>query len=298
MLQLFCVFNIHAQEMLPNDLIINEILFNPAKDGYDYIEIYNRSNHPVTIDALLIANRNAADEIASIKNISKNPVAIAPSQYFVITPNEQWLKQHYMVPDSTLIIQVSSLPSWPDDEGCAVLMRKSDSVIIDELGYEEKWHFKMINDPEGVALERINFDLPAQDRNNWTSASSPSGSGTPGYVNSQFRSNNDDIGGISVEPKIFSPDNDGLNDFASINIKTTTQGKIANAVIFNAMGRRVRYLLKNELLGFSNRFIWDGYDDSEQLLPSGIYILFTQIFGTDGTVLKYRHCIVLDSFPP
>jgi hypothetical protein len=297
-LQLFCTLNIHAQQILPHDLIINEVLFNPVKDGYDYVEVYNRGNHPVTIDELLIANRNATDEIASVKNISKNPVAVAPSQYFVITANETWLKQHYAVPDSAVIIQVSSLPSWPDDEGCIVLMRKFDSAIIDELRYNEKWHFKMISNPEGVALERINYELPGQDQNNWMSASSSSGSGTPGYVNSQFRRSVRITGGILIEPSILSPNNDGQNDFASINIKTATQGNIVNAVIFNALGKRVRYLLKNELLGVSNTFTWDGYDDRDQLLPSGIYILSTQIFDATGRVFKYRNCIVLNSFPP
>jgi hypothetical protein len=202
------------------------------------------------------------------------------------------------VPDLALVIQLSSLPSFPDDEGCVVLLRKSDSVIVDELRYDESWHSKMIANPEGVTLERITYESPTQNKNNWTSASSSSGSGTPGYVNSQFRTGDNVNAEISVLPEIFSPNNDGRNDFASIYIKAEEPGKIANAVIFNAMGRRVRYLLKNEILGISNRFTWDGCDDKDQLLPSGIYIIFTQVFNTKGAVIKYRNCVVLDSFPP
>jgi hypothetical protein len=190
------------------------------------------------------------------------------------------------------------LPSFADDEGCVVLLRKSDSLIIDELAYDENWHFKMIADPQGVALEKINYDLPSQDKNNWTSASSSAGFGTPGYVNSQFRNNEPGSETISVLPEVFTPNNDGQNDFASISIKTQEPGKIVNAVVFNALGRRVRYLLKNEILGADNRFTWDGYDDKDDLLPSGIYIIFTQIFDTKGSVAKYRNCIVLNSFPP
>jgi hypothetical protein len=298
MLQLFCAMNINAQVIMPQELVINEILFNPVKDGYDYVEVYNRSKIAINVNELLVANRNAEDRIASLKNVSKESLIIAPGGYFVITPSAHWLKQHYSIPDPVIIVQVPSLPSLPDNEGCVSLLRKSDSMIIDELAYDEKWHIKLIADPEGIALERINYDAGTQDKNNWTSASSSSGFGTPGYINSQFRRSQNKNAAISVQPEIFSPNNDGQNDFALINIKTEEQGKVANAVVFNAEGRRVRYLLKNEVLGMSNNFTWDGYGDNDQLLPSGIYIIFTQVFDGKGAVNKYRNCIVLNSFPP
>ena len=283
---------------MPGDIVINEILFNPVKDGFDYVEMYNKSSNAIDLKELLIANRNSAHEIASVKNISRESLNIPPAGYVVITANGNWLKQNYMVHDSSIVIQITSLPSFPDDQGCVVLLRKSDSSIIEELCYDENWHFKMISDRQGVALERIDYTLPAQQKNNWTSASSSSGFGTPGYVNSQYRNSEEVKEEISVLPAIFTPDNDGQNDFASINIKTGETGKVVNAIVFNAMGRRVRYLLKNEMLGVNNRFSWDGYDDKNQLLPSGIYIIFIQIFDTKGSVKKYRSSLVLNSFPP
>lgn len=298
MLQLFCAVNINAQLVMPRDIVINEILFNPVKDGFDYVELYNRSDLTFNGNELLIANRNSANEISSVKPVAKDSIRLTSRGYFVITSNINWLKQHYVIRDTSKIIQVSSLPSFPDDEGCVVLLRKSDSSIIDELSYNKNWHFKMIRDPQGVALERINFDLSTQDKNNWTSASSASGFGTPGYINSQFTNNDQGDEEISVLPGIFSPNNDGQNDFATINIKTHESGKIANTIVFNTLGRRVRYLLKNETLGANNRFTWDGYDDNDELLPTGIYIIFTQIFDTKGSVSKHRNCIVLNSFPP
>jgi hypothetical protein len=297
MLQLFCALDNNAQLVMPRDLVINEIVFNAFEGGYDYVEIYNRSTNDIDLKDLMIANRNAANEIASVKNISKESLNIPPRGYFVLVGNLKWLKEHYNVPDSAVVVQLS-LPSFPDDEGCVVLLRKSDSLIVDELDYNDSWHFKMITNKQGLALERINVDLPSQDSNNWTSASSSSNFGTPGQINSQFRSNDHGIEAISVLPETFSPDNDGYNDFTSVSINTQERGKVANAVIFNAMGRRVRYLLKNEILGVNNRFNWDGCDDRDQLLPSGIYIIFIQVFDTKGNVSNHRKCVVLDSFPP
>lgn len=298
MLSVFGVSAVQAQLIMPHDVIINEILFNPSKDGFDYVEGFNRSATAIYLNDLMIANRNAADEITSIKIISKEPLKLEPGAYFIITLNEKWLKQKYTVPESALICQLSSLPSFPDDEGSVLILRKSDSLVIDEFRYNENWHFRLLSDPEGVALERINYILQSQNKNNWTSASSSSGYGTPGMINSQYMPDEKNLAGISVLPKIFSPDNDGHDDFAFINIKVSEQGKIANAVIYDKTGRRVRYILKNEFLGTNNRFIWDGYDDRSQLLPSGIYFIATQIFDLKGTVSRYRNCIVLNSFPP
>ena len=298
MLSVFCASAVHAQLIMPHDVIINEILFNPSKDGFDYVEGYNRSSNSIYLNDLMIANRNAADEIASIKNISKEPLKLEPGTYFIITLNEKWLKKNYKVPESALICLVPSLPSFPDDEGSVIILRKDDSLVIDEFKYHENWHFSLLSDPEGVALERINHSIPPQNKNNWTSASSSSGYGTPGLMNSQYLPDGATMAGISVLPKIFSPDNDGHDDFTSININVNDQGKIANAVIYDISGRRVRYMLKNELLGIKNRFIWDGCDDRMQMLPSGIYIIATQIFDLKGNVSKYRSCIVLNSFPP
>ena len=298
MLLLFYTSAVHAQLIMPNDVIINEILFNPSKEGFDYVEGFNRGTSAVSLNDLLIANRNAADEINSIKNISKEPLKLEPGAYFIITVNEKWLKQNYTVPESALICQVTSLPSFPDDEGSVILLRKIDSLVIDEFKYNENWHFRLLTDPEGVALERINHSIPAQNKNNWISASSASGYGTPGMINSQYLPDGTTLTGVSVLPKIFSPDNDGYDDFASITINVSDQGKIANAFIYDISGRRVRYILRNELLGTKNRFIWDGCDDRMQLLPSGIYIIATQIFDLKGNVSKYRNSIVLNSFPP
>lgn len=285
--------HVPAQELLKNDIIVNEVLFNPKKDGFDYIEGYNRSEKTFVLNSLLIANRNVTGDIAAAKLLTKDSIRIAPGTHFVITANEKWLRQNYSVSSFAIICQVSSMPSFPDDEGSVILLARSDSSIIDEVNYSEKWHFSMIHDPEGVALERINYDAPGQDKNNWTSASAASGSGTPGSINSQFRESIAVNEEVSVLPKVFTPNNDGVDDFAQVNIGTREQGKTANAIVYDAWGRRVRYLLKNELLGASNSFTWDGCDDHLQKLPTGIYIVCTQVFDTKGNNNKFRHCVVL-----
>lgn len=295
-LPVFCSFYVCAQEPQPKDIVINEILFNPAKDGYDYIEGYNRSGKTIDLAGLVIAHRNATNDISTAKAISKNTLLLEPDSYFVISSNEKWLKQNYSVALSAIICQVSPMPSFPDNEGTVILMTKIDSIIIDELKYSEKWHFPLFTDASGVALERINYESPTQDKNNWTSASSVSGHGTPGFQNSQFRSDLRVNGEVIISPGIFSPDNNGVNDFAIIQLHMKEPAYVANIMVYDISGRKVRYLVRNEILGISNRYKWDGCDDRSQKLPTGVYIICTDIFNLQGRTKKFRHQLVINNW--
>lgn len=284
----------YARKTEPLDIVINEVLFNPVKDGFDYVEGYNRSSSTIDLQEISIANRNATGDISSIKSLSKEPLLLTPGAYFIITSNEKWLRQHYILPAGVIICSISSLPSFPDDKGTVVLLYEQEN-IIDELNYSEKWHFELIAVTEGVALERINYNAPTQDKNNWTSASSSSGFGTPGFQNSHFRSELRVEGEVTIYPKIISPDNDGNNDFVTIQFKLPEPGYLVNAIIYDMSGRRIRYLLKNELLGIHSKFIWRGEDDKLNMSPSGIYILVAEIFNLQGKTNKFKHSIIIHS---
>ena len=274
-------------------IIITELLFNPARNGFDYVEVYNNSQEVIDLARYYIANRNSSGEIANKKLLARNEFLVQPGKHFVITAGENWLRRQYRQGDSILVCALSSLPSYPDDEGTVVLMME-DSVA-DELSYSEKWHNELVADRQGVALERIDYSGASQDRQYWTSASSSSGYGTPGAVNSHFRSGDLNNGGVTVYPPIFSPNNDGTDDFTTIDIKRNEPGWIASSVVYDVSGRRVRYLLKNELLGIQNRFNWYGVDDRLNPLSSGIYIIHIELFNRKVSVEKYRKSVVISS---
>jgi hypothetical protein len=267
----------HSQEIIYGDIVINEVLFNPPGDGYDYIEGYNRSNKTIDLRELYISKRNPSGEISGQKQISRDSFFLPPGSYFVITSNEKWLRQYFGIPVQTVVCQVSSLPSFPD---------------TDELSYSDKWHFSLITDPSGVSLERINYDFPTQDSNNWTSAAASSHYGTPGYQNSQYQDGSHNDNEIVV-PHLFSPDNDGINDIELIQFKMKEQGFIVNSIIYDISGRKVKYLLKNESVGSSAMYKWDGLDEKFRALPQGIYIIVTEMFNLKGKTKKFKNSVVL-----
>ena len=205
------------------DIIFNEILFNPPPYGYDYIELYNRGNSIIRCPELFLAARDPAGNAKNPVSLVKEERVFFPGEYLVMTENPDWLKKNYPACPETQIIQLDNLPSMPDDFG-KLLLLNSTGDILDELDYDHHWHTPLLASESGVALERIRADLPTNQPSNWTSASAPSGYGTPGYQNSESVLSPEGSDFISVEPKIFSPDMDGYQDFCFINYQSARRG--------------------------------------------------------------------------
>ncbi|HUP13933.1 MAG TPA: lamin tail domain-containing protein [Niastella sp.] len=273
-------------------IVINEVLFNPQPDGFDYIEIYNRSNSIIDLKQLYLATRNATGQLISVTSLSTASWLLFPGEYRVFTENRLWLQQQYLIKDPSLIIELASLPSLPDDKGTIVLTNMHGAVI-DELRYDHNWHFALVSQKEGVALERLNYNLPTQDKSNWSSAASTVNYGTPGNINSQLMGDGQLKGQVAITPAIFSPDNDGFNDFAAIEYQLGEPGYVGNVRVFDANGRLVRHLVNSASLAATGRFRWDGLDDRLNKLPIGMYVVLTEIFNLQGKTRKFKQVVTL-----
>jgi hypothetical protein len=275
------------------ELIINEILFNPRPNAFDYIEFYNNSNKIFDASKLFIANRSTAGAIGSIKAFSNTPVYIFPKEYIVLTENAASLTLNYMVRKAENVLTVSPLPSFPDDEGNAVLLN-FQGMVIDELAYNKNWHFKLVDNDEGIALERVDPADSTQKEGNWHSAASTAGFGTPTYVNSQYKNIHAAAAAITVTPKVFSPDNDGHDDIMTLQYTVSESGYVANVTIFDVAGLTVKHLVRNGTLssriGYWN---WTGLDDIERKLPAGTYIIYTENFNLQGKKKQFKNTVVV-----
>jgi flagellar hook assembly protein FlgD len=119
------------------------------------------------------------------------------------------------------------------------------------------------------------------------------GFGTPGYPNSQLMGDAQLQGQVAINPAVFSPDNDGFNDFAVIDFQLPTPGFVANIRIFDANGQLVRHLAQNATLTTAGRFRWDGLDDKLNKLPMGIYVVLTELFNLQGKTKKFKQAVTL-----
>lgn len=272
--------------------IINEILFNPRSNAYDYVELYNNSKKIFDASRLYIANRNSSGVISSIKALYPTSYFIFPGEHIVVTENAASLAHQYLVKKTSQVLTVSGMPSFPDEEGW-VLALNAQGNPVDEVHYYDDWHFKLISNAEGVALERIDPSAPSQDAGNWHSAASTAGYGTPTYSNSQYKRPQPPDAMISITPSVFSPDNDGRDDVATLSYKVTAPGFLATVIIFDAAGRPVRNLVRNALMGLEGYWNWDGLDEKGGKLPVGTYIFYTEMFDLKGVKNHFKKTVVL-----
>ena len=278
----------------PGNMVINEILFNPRSNGYDFVELFNNGDRVIDAATLHVANRNSSGVISSIRPCSNYPHYIFPGDYAVLTEKPQMLPLQYLVTDPGCVLEVNLFPSFPDDEGTVVLIN-AQGEVVDEVKYSDDWHFKLITDAEGVSLERISDDGQSQDPSNWHSAASTAGYGTPGYRNSQHNNTAVIEGVFEVFPKVISPDNDGRDDVISIRYQLPIAGYMTNIIIFDLAGRPVRLLVRNALLGTAGYWKWDGLGENGKKLSTGPYIILAELFNLGGKRKRFKESVVLFS---
>lgn len=278
------------------DVIINEVLFNPKTGGVDFVEIYNKSDKILDFKDLKIATIfSTKDSVISSKNVSETTLLFQPKTYWVITSNPDTVKSQYTTSNPNNFIKISSMPSYPDDNGKVVILNDKN-IRLDQLNYDKKMHFALLKDVEGVSLERSSFTQPTNATGNFRSATSASGFATPADKNSQYL---EDIvsedSEISIPSPTFSPDNDGFEDILRIQYKFPVPSIVANVTIYNDQGRMVKKLIRNETLNAEGQWIWDGLDETGMKVKTGIYIFYFEILDLDGTVKKTKKTGVVAS---
>lgn len=278
-----------SEETLAGDIVINEVLFNPATGGYDYVELYNNSKKILDLSDLYIIELNIDDTsmISEFANVSVNGRLFFPGTYVLLTEDISNVAQQYNRNDISNFITVSGMPNYPDDAGI-VLIQTKGFVNIDRLEYSDEWQFELLEDDDGVALERVSFSAPTQDANNWHSAAELIGYGTPGYQNSNYNAAVIADNLLQLEYSVFSPDGDGYQDLLMITYQTQAEGFVANIRIFDDAGRPLATILNNETLAREGFITWDGVYDDGRRAPMGIYFLYAEFFNLDGVVTKQR----------
>jgi len=281
----------------PGDILINEILYNPLTGGRDYIEVYNHSQKIIDVGRLQIGNFDTiANMISSTIPVFQKGFLLFPAEYALITDDTAAVLSQYYTPNPNGFIETEKMPSMTNSGGTVTVIRDS-SVVIDMFTYHPKMQLRLLSSDKGVSLERISFDMETNSWDNWQSAASTVGYGTPAYQNSQRIIDMEITGEITVYPEIFSPDNDGYNDFLHIGFKFDTPGFVANVAIYSPSGRKEKILATNKLLGTEGVLIWDGVNDMGEKSRTGIYVIYFEVFDLGGTVRHFKKTCVLGGKP-
>lgn len=279
-----------AEDALPGDIIINEVLYNPFEGGNDFVEIYNNSMRIISLRDWRIADAtggvmNNADVITNLNYL------LFPGEYLALGKNTSTLVNFYPQTATTRLWDVIGIADFSSSD--VVFLLTPDNEISDQFSYDSDLQYPLLNDDDGVSLERIAFNRPASDKTNWHSAAASVGFATPGYVNSQSEVALGTDDNFKVETEIFSPDNDGYRDVAIFSWNLSEPGYTGNIRIYDSEGRNVRELMKGELLGAEGSISWDGLSDEKQKASIGIYVIYFEAFTPGGSTIKSKKtCVV------
>ena len=270
-----------------NDIVINELLPDPAKGGSEYIELYNRLGTAVPLNGLALATRKSDGSLAKNYRLDSFTEPLESGEYLALTKDREGVLAFYNVPDESRVVE-TSLPILNNKGATLVLLNSADSSIVDEVSYDPDWHSSLLDDEKGVSLERIDPDAETNDAANWSSASSSADYGTPGYENSQYLHTADEPL-TAIEKPTYSPI-DGNYHFPYSLSRPGFQG---NLWIFDLAGRKVAIIAQQELLSLSGEMIWNGTDSKGNRLPSGLYVVFAEFYHADGETYRNKAVIMI-----
>ena len=272
------------------DIILNEVMFNPLTGGSDYVELYNHSDKILNLEELWIANWDD-DTISNWKSLTDEQRLILPGEYVLLTEDTLDIINDFMVYGLGSFLQIDDLPTYPNDSGTVYLISK-DSIMIDYFHYDEDYHFDLLSDEDGKSLERISFDGGMNNPDNWHTASEAVEWGTPGYENSQFM-NVAPSGTITVDPQLFSPDNDGYNDVVTISLELAGEDNVVDIDVFDNQGRLIRQLKDNFFVGTEALVSWGGINDEGTKASIGTYVILVSVLDANNNREKHKLVCVL-----
>ncbi len=241
-------------------VVINEIMFKPANNAVEWLEIYNLSNCGCNVDNFRIIDASNGEIIFQ--------GFIDPGQYLVITEDVESFQNSYPDIPSSIIIEADSWTPLNNGEE-ELILQDSLSTIFESLCYQGG------NISTGYSLERINPNLPPEI-DNW--GESIDGA-TPGSRNSIFIDFMPVDARLYIQPNPFSPYN-GEHTIISFDLPETLS--MVTLKIFDLKGRLIKTLADQDMQTPIGEFIWDGKSNNGKRLTTGVYIILMQATGQEN----------------
>jgi len=253
-------------------VVINEIMFDPEEGDPEYVELYLPGDKYYDL-------RDLAVHLVEEDGLPDKPIALSPhsrlifpGQFLVLTDCEPHLRDRYQLEMSGQWVEVVELPGMRNSSGIIYLTDRAGQVV-DMAVYSKTMHMELLGDPKGISLERISAERPGSDPDNWHSAASIEGYATPGRENSQRSVEAEPEGLLSVEPEVFSPDNDGYQDLLQITLTPGGYDWVVGLWISDLQGNRIRILANMHLAAPTVSYTWDGEGEDGSIQAMGFYVI-------------------------
>ena len=268
-----------------NDLVINEIMFDPEVNNSEFIEFYNPCNSNINIGGWRIV-----DGLGNYYKLSDVNFNISPNEFFVLAADSLIFENYDLSGFNNITILNKGDLGLSKEE--KIVLKDLKGNIVDSIFYSEKWHNKNFVTTKNTSLEKINPRLDSNSPLNWSSSVNSIG-GTPGRINSIFSEGKNTGEKISVSPNPFSPDNDGYEDFTIINYSLSQNKSQVRVKIFDNRGRLLRTLLNNQPSGSKGSVVFDGLEEDGTPFRMGIYIVFLEALNEVSGVSETLKTVVV-----
>ena len=166
-------------------LLFNEIMYDNASDGAEYIEIYNPTETTISVPALYLYKMYKDGTIYNTTTLQKEDISIPlniPSKgYLCFTKYFNKVVQKHKVGGETLIT-IPNFPALSNDGGYLALSSSKETAAghtFDTCCFRDEMHTS--EKTTGVSLEKKSPELPSLNKN-WYSSKHVTG-GTPGIRN-------------------------------------------------------------------------------------------------------------------
>lgn len=276
-----------AQQPQPGDIIINELLPEPFVDGCEYIELYNRSEQELSLKDVCISTRKSDGSLNTRYPLEAYPQTLQAGDYLLLTKSIEGVENFYSLPASLNWLECK-LPVLSNTGSTVVLYREEGEIIIDEVSYSPKWHAPTVKNKKGVALERKDPDKDSQNADNWTSAASSAGFGTPGLENSQYLNGETETDSEEIDDPIYQP-----TGTFQIPYRLNQSGYMARGWIFDLSGRKVALIADNTSLGTQGYLEWNGKGRDGSPVNTGIYIIYLELWHPGGNVIRKKQVLLI-----
>jgi hypothetical protein len=277
---------------LPGDVVVNEVLFNHSPGGVYFVELLNRSLRYINLQGYQLTIQKASGTGTAIISPSTSYV-LGPGQVVALTSDTGILQAQYPTSsDPAALLAVAGFPALDNSVG-SVFIYDATNAELDHYDYDKSQQLSLLSTQAGVSLERIRASGPSL-ASNFHSAASTVGYATPGRLNSQAQ---DAVGNgqeLSMVPELFTPDDDGQQDFTTLNYQLDQPGYVGSVTVYDALGQLTRRLLRNESLPTTGFVQWDGLDERGRKAAVGYYLVHVELFRpSSGERREYRKTVVV-----
>ncbi len=269
------------------NILISELMFNPGENGLEYVELYNPTGYIYELNDIILATVDEFGLTKDFVHLGSESFLLLPGQYVVVCADSKGMQVRHPLAPVESIHSVRGLPALNNSGGQIRLLNRQQK-IIEQIRYDPSWHYPHIETKLGVSLERISFTVSGYLKDNWFSAAVSSGCATPGRGNSHQQDYQILQNRFQLSSAVFSPNQDGVNDFLLISIRLDQPGYMGGCEIRSLDGQLVKELLPWGLLPANGIVTWDGHNSIDNRVMPGIYVILINYNHPDGRPGRWK----------